>query len=193
MTAGIVAGGAFVGILVWRTAPTKNRIDLSHDAVVTRMQSLGRLETASFTIEKIIDAGTGPEGGIKGFLFGDKLLLIAQGNVIAGIDLAQLGPKDVVVSGTKAHLKLPAPTLFSASLDSSKTKVYDRTRGILAPTDKDLESDARIAAEKSIRQAACDAGILIKASQSSEKEIRALLSALGFTDITIEVGLPSGC
>lgn len=193
MTAGIVTGGALVGLLVWRTAPTKNRIDLSHDAVVTRMQTLGRLETASFTIEKIIDAGSGPNGGIKGFLFGDKLLLIAQGNTIAGVDLALLGPNDVTVNGTTAKIKLPAPSIFSATLDSSKTKVYDRTHGILASPDKDLESEARIAAEKAIRQAACDGGILVKASQSSEKEIRALLSALGFTEINIEVGIPTGC
>jgi hypothetical protein len=49
------------------------------DAVLKSVQSLARLETTTYTVEKIIDVGTvESQGIIQDLLFGDKLLLIAR-------------------------------------------------------------------------------------------------------------------
>lgn len=166
--------------------PFGTTINTSRASVIKEMRSLSRLETASFTIEKVIDAGTTGGNIFQQFLFGDKILLIAHGQVIAGFDLSQISESDVKVSGTSVTLKLPPPQILVATLDNTQTKVYDRRRGLLN-SNEDLESKVRSAAEVSIRQAACDANILGQASDSGRKQLTTLLSALGFETITVEI------
>jgi len=166
-----------------------NRTDKSESdrvAVVKEMRTLSRLETASFTIEKIIDSES--SGNVfQKLLFGDKILLIANGNVIAGIDFIGIEEKDVVVEGKKIQVSLPPPQIFLASLDNTKTKVYDRKSGLLSGGNDNLESEARATAEQSIREAACSSGILDMASDNARKQITSFLSSLGFVEITITI------
>ncbi len=166
-----------------------NRTDKSESdrvAVVKEMRTLSRLETASFTIEKIIDSES--SGNVfQKLLFGDKILLIANGNVIAGIDFIGIEEKDVVVEGKKIQVSLPPPQIFLASLDNTKTKVYDRKNGLLSGGNDNLESEARATAEQSIREAACSSGILDMASDNARKQITSFLSSLGFVEITITI------
>lgn len=151
------------------------------------MRSLQRLETAIFTIEKIIDGGTTGSNIFQQFLFGDKILLIAHGQVIAGFDLSQISDSDVEVNGTSVRLTLPKPQILVTTLDNTQTRVYDRQKGILNPGEKDLESEARKAAELSIKEAACDGGILRQASENARKQLTAFLLALGFTEVSIDI------
>src|SRR5437868_6321278 len=83
-----------IGALFLSFQKTFQRIffNTSGTAVVKEMRQLSRLETATFTIEKIIDAGTNGSA-INKFLFGDRILLIANGQVIAGFDLSATSPQ----------------------------------------------------------------------------------------------------
>ena len=165
-----------------------NNIEVHNNraAVVKEMRELSRLETATFTIEKVIDAGT-KGGKLRNFLFGEKILLIAHGNVIAGFDLSKIEEKDIVIQDKNITLRLPAPQIFISSIDNAQTRVYDRTRGILALGEKDLESEARQVAETSIRQAACDAGILEQAAGNGRRQLSAFFGTLGFSQITLKI------
>lgn len=164
-----------------------NKYDIkSASSVVTRMKALNRLETASFTIEKIIDAGTAGNR-LQQVLFGDRLLLIAHGEVIAGFDLSQMSEDDIKIIDDTMTIILPKPQILFTSLDNEKTRVYDRQKGLLTTGDKDLESEARIEAERVIRSAACSAEILETASQNAREQLGALFSAAGFTSVTIAI------
>src|SRR3990172_4684893 len=66
--------------------------------IIHGVRDLARLETISYTIEKVITAETGQ--GPFGFLFGDRLLLIAHGVVIAGVDLGRMSPDVIFESAT---------------------------------------------------------------------------------------------
>lgn len=157
-------------------------------AVVMEIVSLNRLETASFNIEKIIEAGTAGSS-LQNILFGDKILLIAHGQVIAGFDLSKLSKDNVEVSGEILKLQLPAPEILVTKLDSGKTRVYDRKLGWLTKGDANLESDARLTAEQKIRQAACESGILDVAAENLRKQIVPMLQNLGYQEIDIELSV----
>ncbi len=181
-----------VGVTAWAfagrsTAAGKTRIDAGQAAIVTEMRSLGRLESSSFTIEKIIEADKNQAGRLSDFLFGDKLLLIAHGEVVAGIDMSGLAASDISTIDGKLHLRLPATQILNVSLDDGMTRVYDRTQGLFSRADKDLETEARQAAVRSIREAACDSGILKAASENAAKQIKAMLAGLGFEGAVIEI------
>jgi hypothetical protein len=166
------------------------QLNTNQTAVIKEMRSLQRLETASFTIEKVIDGGTTGNNVFTQFLFGDKILLIAHGQVIAGFDLSQISENDIKIDGKNLTVTLPQPQILTTTLDNTQTRVYDRQKGLLAPEDKDLESKAREAAEKSIHDAACKGGVLQQAADNARKQLTALFSSLGFSSVTIEI--PNG-
>lgn len=187
----IILGIILVALLayVWWLRRPEYKIDSSRDAVIIQIRELSRLETASYRIEKIIEAGTSGNA-IKEFLFGDRLLLIANGEVIAGIDLSKMEEEDIVIDGKTIEVNLPAPEILVSRLDNEKTRVYDRDRGVLNISDKDLETEARNEAEQSIRRAACEGGIMQEASDNARVQLTSLLKAFEFE--TVIVNIPSG-
>ncbi len=175
-----------IGIFEFYTlfSKPKTEVNLSQSSVVLDMQSLNRLETASFTIEKIIEAGT--QGNVfQNILYGDKILLIAHAEIIAGIDFSKLKTEDVEIKNGVLSILLPAPEILVSTLDNTKTRVYDRRSGLLTNGDKDLESEARAKAEQSIRQSACEGGILVVASENATKQVTTIFQTAGFESVTV--------
>lgn len=183
----VVVVGALYAIIKPILKPASFEVNVNRTAVIKQVRSLARLETASFTIEKVLDAQTNDSNAISRLLFGDKILLIAHGEVIAGFDLAGLSEKDVKVEGRSVTLTLPPPQILVARLDNDQTKVYDRTQGLLRRNDTELEATVRAEAEASIRRAACDGHILDTATQNARRQLTSLLSGLGFENIWITI------
>lgn len=174
-----------ISILLYRARlETQIKVDTSRDSVIKEIQELGNLETASYSIEKVVEAGEN-KNAFQNLLFGDRILLIAHGKIVAGVDLSQLTDKDIKVKGTELTITLPPPTILLSTLDNSKTSVYDRTKGVLNPGASNLESEARAQALTSITQAACDGGILEEARQNAINRVRQLFEFAGFTMVTV--------
>jgi len=157
--------------------------------VIKSVQRLSRLETASYHIEKVITAETGQ--GPLGFLFGDRLLLIAYGEVIAGIDLSAIGSDAILRTddGT-VYVRLPDPEVFVAALNNEKTHVYDRKTGMVG-LNEELETEARREAERLILEAAIEDGLMEEATEGAEEVLDAFLVALGFEQVTFVEALPT--
>lgn len=150
--------------------------------IVREVRSLARLETIEYSVEKVITAESGQ--GPFGFLFGDRLLLVAHGSVIAGVDLAQLEPQDVWLDDQgRVYMRLPQAEIFVATLDNETTYVYDRDTGLLTQGNVDLEAAARQAAEDEIEAAALEDGILEQARVNAENFLFRFLRSLEFEDI----------
>jgi len=160
-------------------------IDVSSAAVVEKIRQLSRLETVVYSLDKIVE-GDRQSGYLPDFLVGDKILLLAHGEVIAGVDLGQLKAGDVFVKGDSVHVRLPAPQVLTTRIDNGRTKVYSRTTGLLVGADLNLESQVRLAAEQQIAQAALSDGILDKAQQNARTSVTALLYGLGFHNVDVQ-------
>ncbi len=145
---------------------------------INQIQALARLETIQYSIEKVITAEVGQ--GTFGFLFGDKLLFVAHGTVIAGIDMSKIQPSDMQVQNGVLYVKLPPAEVFVATLDNDKSYVYDRTTGALTKADQNLETTARQAAQDEIQKAALDDGILDTAQQNAQIFLTRFFATLGY-------------
>ena len=157
--------------------------------VVKEVRSLSRLETAQYTIEKVITAETGQ--GALGGLFGDRLIFVAHGQVIAGVDLSKLRGSDITVSPAgQVTIIMPAAEIFVTSLDNDKSYVYDRQTGLLTKGDKNLETQARQVAQHEVENAALEDGILKLAQDNATSYLDRLLRSLGFTDVVFVQGTP---
>jgi hypothetical protein len=157
--------------------------------VILQIQALARLETAQYTIEKVVTAETGQ--GALGALFGDRLLFVAHGQVIAGVDLGKLRPSDVVITPEgQVTVIIPAAEVFVATLDNDKSYVYDRETGVLTKGDPNLETAARRVAEDEILKGALEDGILAFAQNNANAFVERLLRTLKFTNVLIVVATP---
>src|SRR5271155_3787800 len=160
-------------------------IDVSQPTVVDRIQRLQRLETVVYTMDKMV-TGEKENPLLPDFLTGDRLLLMVHGEVVAGIDFANLKPNDVIVDGKVVRLHLPAAQVLSTRLDSAKTRVYSRQTGLLVPTDPNLETQVRQEAERQLQEAALADGVLRTAQQNAGSTISSLLQGLGFEKIDFD-------
>jgi hypothetical protein len=151
--------------------------------VVEGIQRLDQLATVRWTESTVITKESG--GNELGqFLIGERVLLVAVGEVEAGVDLAGLGSDDVEVDGEKVTIRLPEPEILSSSLDEEKTAVYDQDQGWLNfRSDDALVEEARREAETEITTTAWENGILDYAKSNAEDGLRAFVTTLGFDEV----------
>ena len=145
---------------------------------INEVRALARLETIQYSVEKVITGELG--GGTFQALFGDKILFVGHGKVIAGIDMQKLNPEDMRFENGVLTVKLPPAEVFIATLDNDKSYVYDRQTGILNKPDPNLETQVRQAAEQEILKAALEDGILEQAQINAEAYLSKFFAALGF-------------
>jgi Protein of unknown function (DUF4230) len=154
---------------------------------INEIRALARLETIQYSIEKVITGETG--GGTFQTLFGDKILFVGHGTVIAGIDMEKLQPEDMRYENGVLTVRLPPTEILVATLDNDKSYVYDRQTGVLTKPDPNLETLVRQRAEEEILKAAIEDGILEQAKINAEAYLFKFFSALGFPN-TIFVDNP---
>jgi hypothetical protein len=201
LLAGIVLGGGAsildrmltgFGLL---PAPESPAEIISGDTIVQQIRQISRLETTTYTIERVIEARQS-DPNWPDWLRGDKLLLIANGTVVAGVDLEKLEASDVVVSpdGQAVTVTLPPAEIFNldAILNNSRTRVYDRQQGLLAPPNEGLETDARRAAEGELLAAACEEGIMERATEDAREAVTKMLTLFEM-NVTVISGTTPPC
>ncbi|MBN2005142.1 MAG: DUF4230 domain-containing protein [Anaerolineae bacterium] len=154
--------------------------------VITGVHALGRLETAQYTMRDIVEVKDAP-GNLWERLSKDRLLLIAEGEVVAGFDLTQVTEGDITVNGTAVIIVLPPAEILYSRLDNDRTYVYERETGLFRKADPDLESEARRIAEAHLVNWATERDILEKAEQNGVLYLESFLRALGFTSVRIEI------
>jgi hypothetical protein len=149
--------------------------------IIQEVRSLARLESIQYSVEKVITAELA-QGQLE-FLFGDRLLFVAHGMVIAGVDLSKLTTQNLWLEDGALYVNLPAAEVFVATLDNEKSYVYDRETGIFRKSDANLETQARQVAEQKILEAALGDGILEQATVNAEAYLGRLFRSLGYREV----------
>jgi hypothetical protein len=181
---GLAALTALIAWLIPRGDGTQTRQTADLPGLVREIQALNELITVKYKVQKVV----GMEEQ-KAPLGVEKLLLIVQADVLAGVDLNQLKATDLRRMGqNQVAVNLPAARVLHVVLDEKKTKVWDRQVTWWTPWvpfSPDLESKARQAATESIRSDAVEMGILTQAKENAEGSIRRLLRSLGIQAVNL--------
>ncbi|GMQ79484.1 MAG: hypothetical protein BMS9Abin02_2081 [Anaerolineae bacterium] len=150
--------------------------------IVEEINDLARLETQSYSFQDVLQIERNQD--VLWGAFGESLLFVAYGEVIAGVDLAKMEPQDLqVLSPTKVAVRLPEAEILIATLDNQRSYVADRDRGLLAGVDADLETKIRQEAESRMLEAALENGIIEGARDGAQAFIAQFLGELGFSEI----------
>ena len=142
--------------------------------VIQQIQTLAELVTVKYVLEKVVILDD-----IK--WYGEnRVLLVAHGIVKAGVDLQEIKPEDVRVEDKRVVLKLPRARITDVYLDDQKTRVVDRSTGLLRAFDKDLEQNARRQAVDDLRIAARAHRIYEDAEERARLQLGNLFHQLGY-------------
>jgi len=148
-------------------------------AVVTGIQRLNQLVTVRYSIQRVVGVKEPKEP-----LGEESLLLMVQGEVQAGVDLADFNSANVRFTGPHSVVVLlPPARIVNVFLDEKYTKVWDRHITWWTPWvgyDPNLEHKARQQALDDVKSAALNMGILQQAQQNAETTVRDFLAALHF-------------
>jgi hypothetical protein len=118
------------------------------------------------------------------WLRNDSVLMVAHGEIMAGIDLSKMQREDITIRGGAIQIRLPQPEIIMSKLDNEKTWVERRVSGRFANT-KDTETLARIEAEQKMLQTANEGGILEEAFERIQQPLTQFLTSMGFSQIDI--------
>ena len=142
--------------------------------IIQQVQTLAELVTVKYVLEKVVILDD-----IK--WYGEnRVLLVAHGIVKAGVDLQEIKPEDVRVEDKKIVLKLPRARITDVYLDEQKTRVVDRSTGLLRAFDKDLEQNARRQAVDDLRIAARSNRIYEDAEERARLQLANFFHQLGY-------------
>jgi hypothetical protein len=195
IAAALVLAGLAVGFFAGKRAsdeppqpPERERLLSDTATVLVAVRGLARLESVSFHMERIIDLKERQRRLFGMIEADDELLLVAAGDVIAGIDLAKLGEGDVAIEPAqrRVRLRLPEPEILSTRLDNERTYVHTRKTDLLARRSEQMEGDARHLAERSSRDAARATGSLARARNSAQQTLAALVRSRGYEQVVFE-------
>lgn len=170
---------AIAAIVFW-VARTDRPEQPDTSAVVAQIRRLNELATVKYTVQKVVplEEQAYPVGS-------ERILLILQATVTAGVDLAGMRPGDVRKQPDgSVMVRLPAARILNVAVDEKQTRVWDRQKTWWTPWvpySKELEGKARAAGLEAVRQAALDMGILNQAAHGAEASVRGLLELSGVT------------
>ncbi len=164
--------------------------------IIEHIRAASELVTVHYTVQKVVESFRENQmwtSRIETLLgvSGQRVLLVAYGEVRAGLDLSQIEEGDVIVDGEQVAVVLPMAEILSSKLDNEKTYVYDYEKGIFSPDDPGLFDEVRQIAEKEIVEAALEDGILDKAQTNAQAYLILLLHSLGFGEVRFMVATPT--
>ncbi len=188
----IVALSAAVGSLNPFGTETKDR---SGPVLLKSLEDLSQYRAASANMQVVVDVEQ-DDKLLPSFIRGERTLFVAAGTVDAAVDFSGLS-KDagaVKVSDDRkaVTITLPAATLTQARLDPSRSRVYDRDRGITNRVE-DVFSDNpgdeqplyELATRKLSDAAKADPELRKRAQENTQHMLEGMMRGLGFEQVTV--------
>jgi len=147
------------------------------NSVLAQVKKLDQLVTVKYSVQRIV--GIKEEHQPVGE---ESILLMVEGQVLAGVDLSSLKSGDIrIAGGHHASVAVPRAKVMHVFLDEHKVKVWDRRITWWTPwiaPDPDLEHRARLTALDDIKAAAIEMGILEDAQRNAQSAIQSFLLSL---------------
>jgi hypothetical protein len=168
-------------------------VDRSSPVVLKAIQDLERFQAATGHFEVIVDVEKDTRF-VPSAIRGERVLFVAVGTVEAGVDFSGIDDEAVRVTDDRrtVELELPHAEFFDATVDPTRSYVYDRDRGLidrvasLFQDNPTSEQELYVLAEEKLLASARDgSGILARAERNTRRMLTGLLRGLGFTRITI--------
>jgi hypothetical protein len=150
------------------------KVTVTHNTVLTQVEALGRLELVRYKFKDIVEYRRSSRYPL---LPDAKVALVVGGEAVGCLDLRKIRPQDVVFEGDSiVRVILPAPELCSFQVRHDQSRVFSTENGFFQ--DADLVDQGYKYAEKQVRNAALQSGILAETQRNAEQILVPMLRTL---------------
>ena len=174
---GILIGGLIM-YLFGNRGKDGDKVEVSHNMIVEKIENLGNLEVLQYNIQDLIEYKKERQ-----WLPNAKTALIVAGEVICCVDLTQIKPEDIHTSGDSIRINLPAPKICHVKIDHSASRIYDMQFGLWESTE--IADEAYRHAESQLKEQAMKLDMDSKSRDNTVNLLRPILEAMGFKHVLI--------
>jgi hypothetical protein len=168
------------------------KVDRSQPVLLKTIEDLRVYKAATGNFQVLVDLEESSKG-VPLVVKGQRTLFVAAGNVDAEVDFSTIGKGAIEVSrdGRSVQVSLPRARLTKARIDTDKSYVFSRERGILDRLGAVLsdnptsERELYQLAEDRLEAAAAETGLVERAEQNTRAMLESMLRSLGYRDITV--------
>ena len=154
--------------------PGEPTYNLSATTVLERVQAMSQLTTTRYNYSSIVTSEREMPDILKG-LYGERMVMVSVGHIVAGIDLSQLAEEDVTALGNGFTIRLPPPVLQDCFLNEAQSYVVSQDTGLFAAPSPNLDSESRRYAVAQFRDMSLEEGILDQAQAQAQSAIQGFL------------------
>jgi hypothetical protein len=168
-------------------------VDRSGPAVLRSISDLGEFHAASGYYELVVDVEKDVRP-VPSFLAGERTLFVAAGDVDVVVDFRDLKDDAVRVNAdrTQAILTLPRPELAEPEINTDRSYVYQRDRGLVDRvrdafgSNPGQEQELYALSKRKLAEAAARSAELTQRGETTTRTMLVgLLRSLGFTDVQV--------
>ena len=153
---------------------TEPKVTVTHNTVLTQVEALGKLELVRYKFKDIVEYRRASRYPL---LPDAKVALVVGGEAVGCLDLRKIRPQDVVFEGESlVRVVLPVPELCSFQVNHDQSRVFSTENGFFQ--DADLVDQGYKYAEKQVRNAALQSGILAETQRNAEQILVPILRTL---------------
>lgn len=167
-----------LGWLVWSNMKPKTQRISSHQILLERIESMGKLELVKYRLSDVIE-----HKELSTFLPEASVLLIIKADAVGCVDLSKLQAGDVKVIEDSVHISLPNPEICYVKIDHKDSKVYDTKMAFFR--EASLVDEAFKNAEDEITKQVKKSDILEQTKKNAEHVFKPLLEGLGYKKYSI--------
>lgn len=146
-------------------------VETTHNVVLEKMQTLGKIELAKFTFRDVVEQQL-----VRDYLPNPKAILIVQGEAVGCIDLQKITADNIITKGDTLIIRMPPPELCTYKIDHQKSKIYHTEYAFM--NEQLLLDEAYKRAESQIYESALQSGILEQTKTNAELVLKPLFENL---------------
>jgi hypothetical protein len=194
----VVLGLTLAGIVPNLQNPFGGRTtDRSQPVLLKSIKDLNRFVAAQGDFQVIVDLQQDKKY-VPDFLYNDRTLFVAAGQVDAYVDFTRIGAGAITESADHktATIKLPAPQLNKPNLDHDKSYVFAQQQGAINKLGNVFSNDPNKLnelyklGEQKIADAAKQGELDKRAQDNTTRMLEGMLRSLGYTSVTVTYASP---
>jgi hypothetical protein len=196
-----VAGIGVIAVLAGVELPSPfstTQVAREHAVTVEELKDVSTYTAASQHLVSVIDIEEKADH-LPALLKGERVVFVAEGDVDATVDFSQLDESGIQVSadGTEVTVHLPEPQLSEPRLDTSKSSVVTRDRGLLDRAEDALSSSGSgdheyyEKAEQELAETADQTELRGRAEANTRTFVQGLFAAAGYDKVTVVFDQPA--
>ena len=156
--------------------PTAPQTEVTHNIVLEEIERLGKMELVRYNFKEITELNEKNKPYLWMFNVPDsRVVVISHGEAVGCIDLSKITKEGIMEQGDTVLVRLPEPELCYYKLDMENTKIYAIEKQVYYKQESQLAEKALRLAEREMKNAALQSGILEQTRKNAETMLKPLL------------------